>query len=627
MSKLKSRSPLAARQKQLITVEDMTGGVDLRRSQTLMDPSRSRTALNVSLEEPGANWTRPGWQQVSTAALFAGRAQGAQRVYLANAVFTLLAGAGAIYKPNDAWASTGPVYSTLSTANQIYFPYDREMVMAMDGSNRPRMSTNGTNWNLSGIDAPSSALVASTLSSGALSSGEFAFAYTYKHRGTAHESNGSSESTVTLTASTGAIHLSASPSTDTKVDAYVWYGRHKTPDGESVLRKISSGSASTIRITSSNWTSNDEIPTNHNVPVNGLRFAVAWKNRWWAPSGTVGNRLYFTELFLPQAWPSLFFIDIPLEKGDSITALVPHGDTLLVYGQSGLFLVIGQTSLDFEVRPSQGSDTGAVGPRAAARVEQSVIHASADSIASNDGASDRSLSHDITPAWRDLVVNTASTGLELIDMVHDTLRHEVRVTVPRVYPTAARGEWILSLDRTRDQDGVPAWTTTDRDIHLYIHWDGNEPTAGNRGLLFSMPSSTGHVYQENVGASANSSNMVMEYEGAGISMGLHRARVVDAHVEYEPHSGTFTMETVVDGVSQGPINLNIGSGGAVYGTAVYGTATYGGAGRKKAYTPLPIGANGRTVVTKFRYIGQERMKFFTHSYGVLPEVKPLQMGD
>jgi hypothetical protein len=261
-------------------------------------------------------------------------------------------------------------------------------------------------------------------------------------------------------------------------------------------------------------------------------------------------------------------------------------------------------------------------------VEQSVIHVSGDSISSNDGASDRSLSHDITPAHRDLVSNSASTSLELIDVVHDHLRHEVRVSVPRVYPTGVRGEWILSLDRSRDQDGVPAWTTTDRDIHLYIHWDGNEPTAGNRGRLFSMPSTSGIVYEENVGETANSSNMRMEYEGAGVSMGLHRARVVDAHVEYEPHSGTFSIEAVVDEVPQGPITLNIGSGLYTYDDAasLYDSATYAGAGRNKAYTPLPIAANGRAVVTKFVYVGQERMKVFTHAYGIVPEVKPTQVG-
>lgn len=626
---LQSRSPVVARQKQIISVTDMTAGVDLRRSQTLMDPSRSRTALNCSLEEPGALTMRRGYQQVTSSQVFAGRAQGGARVYLSNAVFTLLAGTGAVYKPNDGWASTGPVYSTISATNAVFFPYDRDLVMVMDGANRPRMSTDGTTWRLSGIDAPSSAAVLSSASSGGMSSGEYAVAYTYKHRGTAHESNGSSESTVTVSGSTGAIHATASPSTDPKVDAFVWYARHKTPDGESVLRKVSSGAASTFTFTSTNWTSNDEIPTNHSAPVSGLRFAAVWKNRWWAPDGAIGNRLRFTELFLPQAWPANFYIDIPFEKGDSIACVIAHGDTLLVQGQSGIFLVIGQTSLDFEVRPSQGADTGAFGPRAAARVEQSVVHASADRVAGFDGASDRSFEYDIQAAWRDLVTNSAGSDLQNVAMVHDEQHHEIRIAVPRVYPTGGRGEWVMHLDRTRDNDGVPAWTTTDRDVALYIHWNGNEPVAGNRGRLFTMPSTFGHVFEENVGESANSSNMTMQYEGAGLSMGLHAARVVDAHVEYEPHSGAFSMETIVDGVSQGAIALTIGSGLYAYGSSVttYGTATYGGTGRRKAYTPLPISANGRTVVTRFVYEGQERMKVYAHSYGIVPESKPRQMSE
>lgn len=628
MARIKSRSPLAARRKQLVPVEDLTGGVDLRRSQTLMQPNRGRKYLNCSLEEPGALLMRPGYEQASSAAIFSGAPQGGQRVYLANAVFTLLAGAGAVYKPDNTWASTGPVYSTISSANQVFFPYDRDLVMVMDGANRPRFSTNGTDWHLAGIDAPSSKATLSSVSTGGLTSGEYAIVYTYKHRGTVHESDFGDESTITLTASSGAIHAAASPSTDAKVDAYVWYARHKLPDGESVLRKVSSGADSTITITSSNWTTNDEAPTNRNVPPTGLRFGVSWKNRWWAPSGTVGNRLYFTELFLPQAWPSLYFIDIPFEKGDSITAIQPHGDTLIVFGQSGIFLIIGQTSLDFEVRPSQGADTGAFGPRAVARVEQSVMHASADAVNSFDGAADRNLEHDIAPAWRDLVANSGSTSLEKVALVHDHLRHELRVSVPRVYPTAARGEWVLHLDRTRDQQGTPAWTTTDRDIAVYIHWNGNEPTAGNRGRLFSLPSTAGVVYEENVGASANSSNMTMEFESAGISLGLHAARVTDVHLEVEPHTGAFSIEPVIDGLSAGSISLNTGSGLNPYGTVIsYGTAsrTYGATGRIKPYTPLPLRAHGRTVVTKLTYTGQERMKVFTFTYGILPETSPRQM--
>ena len=297
---LKSRSPLAKRSPQIVPIEDMTGGVDLRRSPTLMTPTRARTLRNYSLEEPGALVVRPGYEQASTIVWFAGRGQGGDRIYLANMVFTLLAGGGAVYKPNDAFtAGTTAVYSTISETNQVFFPYDRDLVAVFDGANRPRFSTNGTNWLLMGTDAPSSAATLSSGSAGALSTGEYAVAYSYKHRGTAHESNVASESTITLSTA-NSIHATASPSTDAKVDAYVWYARHKLPDGESVLRKVSSGAASTYTIISSAWTSNDEAPTNHQVPP-VVSFGTVWKNRWWARDATFGNRLRFTELFLPQA--------------------------------------------------------------------------------------------------------------------------------------------------------------------------------------------------------------------------------------------------------------------------------------------------------------------------------------
>jgi hypothetical protein len=107
------------------------------------------------------------------------------------------------------------------------------------------------------------------------------------------------------------------------VDAIVVYARNKT-SGETVRRKASSqaqstGANSTIVITSSNWSSNDEEPTDHNPPTI-LSFGVVWKNRWWARSATVKNRIHFTQLFQPQSWPALFFLDIPFERGDEIRA-------------------------------------------------------------------------------------------------------------------------------------------------------------------------------------------------------------------------------------------------------------------------------------------------------------------
>lgn len=626
---IKTRRTQTTRTPQLVPIEDLTGGLDLRRSPTLLAPNRSRTNRNWSLEEPGALRVSPGYQLASTVTWFTGNPQGGQRVYLANSAFSLIAGGGKVYKPNDAWAgSTAAVYSTVSPTNQVYFPYDRDLCMVMDGANRPRFTTNGSDWSLAGTDAPSSAAALSSVSTGGLSSGKYAVAYTYKHRGTAHESNPSPASTKTITASSGAINATASPSTDAKNDAYVWYARHVLPDGEGVYRKYSSGAASTVTITSSAWTSNDEAPSNHNVPPTGLRFGVSWKSRWWAPSGTVGNRLHFTELFQPQAWPTAFFIDIPFEKGDSITALQPLGDTLLVFGQSGIFLIIGQTSLDFEVRPSQGGETGAFGPRAVEKVEQAAMHAGGDGLNSFDGAGDRSLEHDIQKAYSDLTKNAASADLALTAMVYAHPRQELRVSVPRVYPTGARGEFILHLDRTRENEGVPAWTTTDRDIAFYMNWNGNEGSAGNRGRLFSMPSTRGVVYEESVETGgANSSNLTAEYLGPDLSFGLHKTRVLGTYVEFEPAPGALNVELLMDGVSMGSQSVDISGGLVPYGAASspYGTAarTYGGAARRKSpMVTWPMEANGHTASLKAVYAGTGRPRLFTYSHVILPEAAP-----
>ncbi len=129
---------------------------------------------------------------------------------------------------------------------------------------------------------------------------------------------------------------------------------------------------------------------------------------------------------------------------------------------------------------------------------------------------------------------------------------------------------------------------------------------------------------ESADASANSSNITAEYEGPALNLGLHRARVVDLHVEYEPHGGSFSVEPLIDGVSQGSIPLSIGSGLAVIGTAVIGTAVIGGTGRRKAYTPLPLAAEGRTVVLRAVYTGMERFKMYTYAFGIVPENVPRQ---
>lgn len=626
----KTRKPSAARTYQVLEIPDLSGGLDLRRSPTLLATDRARVLRNYSLATPGEIVVRPGYAAFTTTVLGSTRHQGGRRIYLGSTEFTLTAWGGNVYRPPDGGQQSSEVeYSTISETADVFFPYDRILVAVMDGTNRPHKSTGDTTWTRLGIDASTGQSSASSLSSGSLSASEFEFSFSYKDRGTGHESNISTLVSTRTMGATGAMHLEIPNSSDGQVDAIVVYARNKTA-GESVLRKASSfaaqgGASSTHRITDSNWSANDEAPTNHNPPGN-YPFAVPWKNRWWAPDPVVGNRLHFTELFQNQSWPTLFFIDIPFERGDEITALMPQGDTLLVFGQSKVFLIIGQTSLDFEVRPSAGAQAGALGPRAVTVIENGVIHAAAEGVFIFDGASDKLLTFDIEPGWRDLIARSPSSSLELIDCVYHFPYKEVRISVPRLFPRADRGEYVLDLNRTRESE-VPAWTDTDRAIGGYILWDGAEPETGHRGRLLSWHSTAGRLFEESTGTTANSSNMTAEYEGPHLSMGLHRARFIDLHGEYEPHGGALTAEVVVDNVSQGQQSITIGAGIAQYGSTTYGGAIFGGTGRRKFHTMLPLSAEGRSAWLKLSYSGQEAYRQFTYALGIVPDKSVLTFSE
>lgn len=626
----KTRSAQGSRTYQLLSVIGPSAGVDLRTSPTLLAPERARTLVNFSLSEPGALVVRAGFSAFSTASLGSGRMQGGARVYLNTAlpsanstIFTLVGYNGGVYVQTDSggWSSTTPVLSGLS-ANELSFPSDRDLVAVFDGASTAIFkSTNGSSWTRFGIASGSSAVL-SSLSTGGMSSGDYEINYTYKDRDLAVESNGStSASTITITATSGAINVVVPSSTNPAVDAIVLYAR-KVSAGETVRRKVSSaaqgaGANSSYIISSTSWTTADEEPTDHDLPP-VLSFGIVWKNRWWARSATVTNRIHFTQLFQPQSWPALFYIDIPFDRGDAIQALVPLGDTLLIFGTTRIFVILGQTSLDFEVRPTIASEDGALGFRAVATIENGVVHAGGSGVYIFDGTSDKLLSYDLEPAWRDLVTNTAASELAKTATVYHQREKELRVAVSRRFPSGAVGEWVLDLNRTRTAQ-QPAWTATDRTLGGYVLWDGPETAVGNRGRLFSWHSSQAQLFEESVGTTANSSNLSAEYEGPGLTLGAFRGRWIDVRGEFEPHTGSFAIEPIVDGVSLGSQNVQIGSAGAAYGSATYGVSTYGGSSRKQFAKLLPLRADGRSFVLKAIYVGKETFRWFAYHLGLVPE--------
>src|SRR5688500_3998176 len=189
-ARVATRRPVAQAVYQTIPVQDLTGGLDLRRSPTLVKPTRAVVLRNFTLKEPGALRVRGGYASFSSN-LSTKAAQGAKRIYLGSTQGTIVASDGNLYllPDNGTWNTTA-VATGFSTANPIHFIFDRNLAGAFDGSTRAQKSTDLVTWTRLGIDRPAE-VSSNTSSTGTsdFSTSEFAFVYTYKDRGLSFESD------------------------------------------------------------------------------------------------------------------------------------------------------------------------------------------------------------------------------------------------------------------------------------------------------------------------------------------------------------------------------------------------------------------------------------------------------
>jgi hypothetical protein len=613
----------------IFQVRDLTAGVNLRPTPTNVQPNQARRLLNAAIGNPGELGVYPGWETFSTTSLGARRCQGGKRIYLSGGNFTLAADNGSVYKPGDGGVWGAAVSAGWHATNQIDFVYDRDMVAVFDGNTIPKKSVDGTTWTQLGIDAPTVAPAASAIAGGSLLDGNtYEVAYAYYDSALNQISNISDVDTQAMAGANLRLRVGVTASADPQVTNIRLYVRDVT-SGEEILRLQGTYANATanIDVDTNNWDAQEEAPTDHEVAV-PMAFGCVWKNRWWGRDATVGNRLRFSQIFQPQSWPATFFVDIPFERGEDITMLIPLGDVLLVFGYTRFYLILGQTSLDFEVRPALGGQTGALGFRAGDVMENGVIHGGASGIYLFNGASDELLSYNIDSAWTSAVANMSSADLARLPIAYHKASKELRVAVQHLFPTSTKGEWVLDMNRTKAASGSqsdtgPAWFSTTRQVGGYIQWDGNEATTGNQGRIFSWGPTTAQLFEERTGTSADGGDITMEYDGYMLPFGLQSARVVETYLEYQPCEGTLTLDLKVDGRRMGTQSFDLGTNLPRYGTATYGTSTYAGGG-DRAVLPVmwPLEAEGRTAQLLVKYVGQGAFKLYTYGHNAVPEDLP-----
>src|SRR5574343_445367 len=613
---------------QLVSVVDLVGGLDRRTSASLLKSERARRLTNVDLSHPGEWRPAKGWQTFTDSSLGSSRIQGGRRVYLSGVdPFTVIAYEGSIYKQPDDGGSASLKVSGFDATNPIDFVADDQFCAAFDGVGTPGYTPDGNKWYQLGIDAPTSAPTLSQSAGGSLINGnvyEVAFAYQNQSSGQP-PSNGSPTAQITMGGASRKITAQCAASTDAQVDTIVVYMRNVTA-GEEVLRwsaSIANPGTGTVsfNITSANWEDGAEIPIS-NDPAPALTSGVPWKNRWW---GFTGTRVQFSELFQSLGWPPDYYIEMPFTSGDTVAAIAPLGDSLIVFGHTPTqaFLIVGQTSLDFEIRPAYGAQGGCYGTRAWCATDGGIMHACAEGVFLFDGVNDRLLSYDIEDDWRAMAAKTSQADAAMVCIVNHRRDKQIHIGGVSIPITGDPGEWVLDLSRS-SQKGM-AWSTTDRPIGGYILWDGEEILPGLRGVLMSSHLSQGTLALEREGTSADGADLVMDYEGPTFTSGSYVARFISVQGEFEPNDGALSVEVVIDGLSQGAVTVPIGTSAASYGNGTYGVATYGGASRRSFIFDLPTTAEGRNCCVVLTYTGQSTFKMF--NYGFTMTTEPQQRGE
>ena len=607
----------------IFQVRDFTAGVNLRPTATTIQPNQARRLSNAHIGNPGELGVYPG-HLAYMSTLGSRRIQGGRRIYLGGTdPFTVIADDGKVYTVNDAGVVSSALVTGLSTTNQIDFPYDRDMVAIFDGTNIPKKSTGGVTFTQLGISAPSTAPVASAVAGGSLVAGNnYRVSYAYYNSTINHISSESATDAEPAAGANLTIRVAITASADPQVTHIKVYAQDVTA-GDSVRRLTATVANTTGNhdITSNNWDAQDEPFTDHDVAV-AMSFGCVWKNRWWGRDATTKNRIRFSQIFQPSAWPPTFYVDIPFTRGEDIQALIPLGDALIVFGFTQVYIIFGQTSLDFEVRPALGTETGALGFRAADVVESGVVHAGASGVYLFNGSSDELLSYPVDPAWRDYISAAAQDDLLATPVTYHKLYKELRIGVTRVYPVGTAGEWILDLNRSRNAETGPAWFSTTRPSGGYIQWDGDEGTAGSQGRLFSWSQTVAALTEERVGTTAAGSDLVMVYEGYVVPLGLQIGRVIDTHLEYRPAAGTLSADLRVDGRLMGAQSFDLGDALALVGTAIVGTSLIAGGSRSVLPITWPLTAEGRTAQLFLTYTGQGTPQFYTYGHNIIPEALP-----
>jgi hypothetical protein len=557
--------PSTQTQTSLISQRDIGAGANLKASRFTIPPNQMVLLRNFYLIEDGTLMGRRGTKLWNAATLGVGAILGSTRAYFAGNNHFLAAFSGTIYKGDDLTKTFASSLTGWSTTSSVWFWQYLNYVYASNKTDAPQ-KWNGSAWSAMGVAAP---LTAVTLAVGGAGTPNGTYTAKVSYVTPTVESNpGPASASVTVVSQQISISsIPIGPAGVTKRRIYFF----KTGVSSVYLMAIEIAdnitTTATLTTDQPSWTTAALLQ--QDPPPTGPWLTMLFKNRLWkAGDPTLIRRVFFSQVFIPEAWPQTFYVDIPFSFNDEVTSLFVLGDQLLVFGHTEMYYVLGDSPFSFIVRKSFVI-RGTPSPWGIAKVDNTALYFSRFGLLSFDGVQGRVTSDLIEPQFTGIfqnvrAVNYAATGTVSL-AYYDRLKAAV-VSFPTGINTINDTTWWFFLRRQ-------GWVQDTRASRLLMTLDGK----GDLGDLYSFDVDNGYLRQwdpdsvysdDGVAIQARFKTGVLTGDNPLTTKiwGWFTARA-------RPSNATLQVNAEVDqGGETDTFVLNLARG-AVIGTAVIGTAT------------------------------------------------------
>lgn len=364
---------------QFFRITDFSGGYNPIQHPSLLKDSEAVEVLNLSLSKPGSLISREGYTWLVDDDTFPpptgnliqlGNHQCSSGnsilAHWGDKLYSVSAATGYTDFSSSGWGTTKGRF--VNAQGYTLYANGARMPIAFDGTDVLPL----------GVPAPLSAptATAANAGAGAFDAATWEIVYTRVQDGTLAESNPSPVGTVTLSSSSD-IALSWSPHSQSGFSKIRVYIKKSTDAVFLQIGEIDNDGSHTftsaaflnIALEENN---NEALDFDHVEFFNGYYF------------GTRDNVLYWSKAWNPFAWPGMHFAELPFVGNDTVTALVSHQDTLLIFGRRNLILVSGYGPFGFSL-VRVDADYGAVGVDAVIELGTEVLFVAHDGLRSFPG--------------------------------------------------------------------------------------------------------------------------------------------------------------------------------------------------------------------------------------------------